>query len=163
MPASVASASVTAVARARARTSLAPGLFLAYRAAEDHILETIASAGFDDLSRAQGRFLAGIDDGGTRLVTLADRARIAKQTAVALVDRLERSGYVERVRDPADGRARLVRLTTKGRQVLPHARRAEEEVEQAWTAHLGPDRAAALRDALERLRPLVDPEWAAGP
>ena len=136
-------------------------MFLAHRAAEDRILQAVADAGLDDLTRAQGRLLAGIDLPGTRIGVLAERARIAKQTAVALVDRLERLGYVERVRDAQDGRSRLVRLARRGLAVLPHARAAEQAVEQEWTEHLGATHAAALREALERLRPLVDPEWAA--
>lgn len=132
-------------------------MFLGYRAAEDRILAALARAGFDDLTRAQGRLLAGMDDGGTRLVVLADRARIAKQTALALVDRLVAAGYVERVRDPEDGRARLVRLTERGRGVLPVARAEEERIEEDWAAHLGPRRMGQLRSALQALRAAVDP------
>jgi DNA-binding MarR family transcriptional regulator len=54
-------------------------------------------AGFDDMTIAQGRLMMGIDTEGTRLSVLADRAQIGKQTATALVDQLERAGYVERV------------------------------------------------------------------
>ncbi|MBB1016062.1 MarR family transcriptional regulator, partial [Dietzia schimae] len=86
-------------------------MWLGYRAAEDRIAAALAAAGFGDITRAQIRLLAGIDDDeGTRLVVLAERARIAKQTATALVDRLAAAGYVRRVSDPDDGRARLVRL-----------------------------------------------------
>ncbi|MEI2774588.1 MAG: MarR family transcriptional regulator [Tetrasphaera sp.] len=130
----------------------------AYRAAEDHVFAALAAAGFDDITRAQGRLLAGIDEAGTRLLVLAGRARIAKQTAVVLVDRLEANGYVERVRDPSDGRARLVRLTDRGMALLPHARAAEEAVEEAWTTHLGRRDAARLHELLMRLRALADPE-----
>jgi DNA-binding MarR family transcriptional regulator len=35
-----------------------------------------------------------------------------------LVDRLERAGYVHRVPDPTDARARLVQMAERGRQVL---------------------------------------------
>ncbi|MEV4899820.1 MarR family transcriptional regulator [Citricoccus sp. NPDC055426] len=132
-------------------------MFLGYRAAEDRILAALAQAGFGDLTRAQGRLLAGMDDGGTRLVVLADRARIAKQTALALVDRLVAAGYVERVRDPEDGRARLVRLTDRGRDILPVARAEERLVDDEWAAHLGPRRMREMRTALQDLRTVVDP------
>lgn len=132
-------------------------MFLGYRAAEDRILAALAQAGFGDLTRAQGRLLAGMDDGGTRLVVLADRARIAKQTALALVDRLVAAGYVERVRDPEDGRARLVRLTDRGRDILPVARAEERLIDDEWAAHLGPRRMREMRTALQDLRTVVDP------
>lgn len=131
-------------------------LFMAYREAEDRIFAALEEAGFGDITRAQGRLLAGIDEDGTRLVVLAERARVAKQTAQSLVDRLEQVGYVERVPDPDDGRARLIRLTAKGRKVVPAARVGEAEVEQEWTRLLGRRRLASLRGALEQL-PGVEP------
>jgi DNA-binding MarR family transcriptional regulator len=88
---------------------------------------------------------------------LAERAQVAKQTATALVDHLERSGYVERVPDPADGRARLVRLTRRGMQVIPVARAEERVIEQEWTQHLGARRMRQLREALVLLREITDP------
>ena len=53
---------------------------------------------------------------------LADRARMTKQSMTELVAHLERHGYVERVPDPADGRAKLVRATGRGREVYAVAR-----------------------------------------
>lgn len=133
-------------------------MWLGYRAAEDRITAALAAAGFDDLSRAQIRVLVGIDDDdGTRLVVLAERARIAKQTATAVVDRLAAAGYVRRVPDPEDGRARLVQLTCRGRELLPVARAEERRIDAEWRAHLGPERMDQLHAALTELRPLVDP------
>lgn len=126
------------------------------RYAEVRIFQTVSGTGFADVTIAQSRLLMGIDEDGTRLSVLAERANVAKQTATALVDKLERSGYVERVPDPTDGRARLVRLTSRARAALPVARAEEERIEAEWEAHLGPRRAAQLRDALERLREITD-------
>ncbi|NNM44647.1 MarR family transcriptional regulator [Knoellia sp. DB2414S] len=101
--------------------------------------------------------MMGIDPEGTRVSVLADRAQVAKQTATALVDKLERAGYVERVPDPTDGRARLVRLTTRAEAAIPHARAEEDRIEAEWEAHLGPRRMRQLRDALTALRDITDP------
>ncbi|MCD6640226.1 MAG: MarR family transcriptional regulator [Nocardioides sp.] len=131
-------------------------MFLAHRWAEDRVFEALAASGHGAITRSQGRLLAGLDPEGSRLTTLAERARVSKQTALALVDRLVEAGYVVRVPDPADGRARLVRLTALGESLLPHARAAEEQVEAAWEQALGVEAMAALREALERLRPVVD-------
>ena len=106
---------------------------------------------------AQSRLLMGIDVDGTRVSVLAERAQVAKQTATALVDRLERAGYVERVPDPTDGRARLVRPTARAAQALPAARAEEDRIEAEWRAHLGDARMDALRDALTALREITDP------
>ena len=101
--------------------------------------------------------MMGIDPGGTRLSVLAERAQIAKQTATALVDRLERAGYVERVADPTDGRARLVRMTSRAKEAIPHARAEEERIEEEWRAHLGTKRMQQFRKALTDLRKITDP------
>jgi DNA-binding MarR family transcriptional regulator len=133
-------------------------MFILYRAAEDRIFAAVTEAGYRDVTRAQARLLAGIDAGGTRLVVLAERARISKQTALALVNALESAGYVERVPDPTDGRARLVQLTARGHSGLPHARAQEERIEAEWEAQLGPRRMRALRKTLWELALLSDPQ-----
>lgn len=132
---------------------------IAARAAENRIFAAVQAAGHTDITLAQARLAAGIDPDGTRLSVLAERAQIAKQTATALVDRLEASGYVERVPDPDDGRARLVRLTERALAEAPVARAEEQRIEQEWEAHLGPGRMRALREALTMLREITDP-WA---
>lgn len=132
-------------------------MFIAARAASDQIFDAVQQAGFDDVTIAQSRLSMGIDPEGTRVSVLAERAQVAKQTATALVDKLERAGYVERVPDPTDGRARLVRMTSRGQAVIPVARAEEARIEAEWEAHLGPRRMAQLRDALVALRDLTDP------
>jgi DNA-binding MarR family transcriptional regulator len=131
--------------------------FYASRAMESRLFAALAAAGFDDLTPAQGRIAARIGPGGTRLTDLAEQALVTKQTAGHLVDLLERGGYVRRVPDPTDGRARLVQIAERGQEVAVVARKVEREVEAEWTAHLGHETAAQLRAALERLREITDP------
>ena len=138
-------------------------MFIAARAAADRIFSAVHDAGFDDVTIAQSRLMMGIDAEGTRLSVLADRAQIAKQTATALVDRLERAGYVERVPDPSDGRARLVRMTRRAEAALPIARAEEARIETEWEAHLGTERMNRLREALTALREVTDPYRSSGP
>jgi DNA-binding MarR family transcriptional regulator len=132
-------------------------MFIVQRYAAGRIYDAVREAGLGDITIAQSRLAVGIDPEGTRLSVLADRAQVAKQTATALVDHLERAGYVERVPDPADGRARLVRLTARGEQLIPIARAQERLIEDEWEAHLGARRMRQLREALERLREITDP------
>jgi DNA-binding MarR family transcriptional regulator len=132
-------------------------MFIASRSAGNRIFEALQRAGFEDLTIAQSRLMMGLDPDGTRLSVLADRAQIAKQTATALVDRLERAGYVDRVPDPSDGRARLVRMTARAEAVVPLARAEEDRIEAEWREHLGPRRMQQLREALTALREITDP------
>ncbi|SCL38260.1 DNA-binding transcriptional regulator, MarR family [Micromonospora rhizosphaerae] len=131
--------------------------FIAYRAMEARVLDALASAGFDDLTPAQGRVFARIGPNGTRVTDLAEQARVTKQTAAFLVDQLERAGYVRRVPDPRDARARLVTIAERGEAAITVARGAEAQVEAEWTRHLGRQAASQLRRALTRLREITDP------
>ena len=131
--------------------------FIVYRAMEARVLADLAAAGFGDTTAAQGRVFARIDPDGTRLTDLAERALITKQTAGFLVDQLERAGYVRRVPDPRDARARLVQIAERGRAAVEVARQTEAKVEAEWTAHLGEEATTQLRHALARLRDITDP------
>jgi DNA-binding MarR family transcriptional regulator len=132
-------------------------LFLPYRAMETRVFEGLAAAGFDDFTPAQARVFQRIAPGGSRLTDLAAQAGITKQSAGFLVDQLERSGYVERVPDPADGRARLVRVAERGARSVEISRKIVEQVENEWSAHLGERRMTQLRRILTDLREITDP------
>jgi DNA-binding MarR family transcriptional regulator len=132
-------------------------MFIAYRAMDDRAFAAVAEAGHHDITRAQAKLLQRVNDDGSRLSELADAAQVTKQTAGYLVDQLESAGYVERVPDPTDARARLVRMTGRARELLPIGGRAVAEVEAEWTAHLGRRRMEQLRDILTRLREITDP------
>lgn len=137
-------------------TNLALLCFYPYRAMEARVMDALAEAGFE-ITLAQGRLLARVAPGGTRVSDLAEQARVTKQTATFLVDQLEKAGYVERIPDPTDARARLVRIAERGQAGVEIARRVEVQVEEEWTRHLGKREAAALRRGLERLREITDP------
>jgi len=131
-------------------------LFIAYRAMEKRVLDAVVEAGFE-ITPAQARVFQRIGPNGTRLGELAEQAQVTKQTAGFLVDQLERAGYVERVPDPADARARLVCIAERGHKATPIAAAVVAEVEAEWTAHLGKRRMTQVRDALTRLREITDP------
>jgi DNA-binding MarR family transcriptional regulator len=132
-------------------------LFLPYRAMEARVFADLAGAGFDDITPAQARVFQRIAPDGSRLTDLAAQAGITKQSAGFLVDQLERAGYVERVADPADGRARLVRIAERGARSVEASRDIVAQVEAEWTAYLGERRMAQLLDVLTDLREITDP------
>jgi DNA-binding MarR family transcriptional regulator len=142
-----------------AREDLNAGLlmFVAYRAMEKRVLDAVVAAGYDDITLAQARVFQRIGPDGTRLGELAEQAQVTKQTAGFLVDQLERAGYVERTPDPADARARLVRVAELGRAAGAVAAAVVAEVEDEWAAHLGARRMTQLREALGMLREITDP------
>ncbi|MDT5388273.1 MAG: hypothetical protein QOE04_1914, partial [Mycobacterium sp.] len=98
------------------RVDLGVALFIPYRYMEDRMFRAIQQAGFDDWTLAQVRVFQRIAPDGSRLTDLADQAQVSKQSAGVLVDQLERLGYVRRVPDPTDGRARLIVIEERGRR-----------------------------------------------
>ncbi|WP_138734582.1 MarR family winged helix-turn-helix transcriptional regulator [Modestobacter excelsi] len=133
-------------------------LFYPYRAMETRVLAALTEAGHE-VTLAQARLLQRVAREGSRLTDLAAQAQMTKQSAGSLVDQLEARGYVERVPDPRDGRARLIRPARRGLEAADLAAPVVAAVEAEWTAHLGEETMAALRAALTRLREVTDP-WA---
>lgn len=132
-------------------------LYLPYRAMETRVFEELAAAGFDDITPSQARVFQRIAPEGSRLSDLARQAGITKQSAGFLIDQLERLGYVHRVPDPADGRARLVRIAERGHRSVEASRAVVSRVEAEWETHLGARRMAQLRRILADLREITDP------
>ena len=122
----------------------------------DRVIHGMREAGYD-VTVAQARIAQRIAEGGSRLTDLAEQAQVTKQTASLLVTALERGGLVERVPDPADGRASLIRFTRRGQAAVQRAQEEVMAVEQEWNDHLGPELAGCLREALTRLRDIADP------
>lgn len=139
-----------------AQPSLGVLLFIPYRHMEQQILAELATAGFP-ITVAQARVVQRVDDGGSRLTRLAEAAEVTKQTAGYLVDQLERAGYVRRVPDPTDSRAKLICVAERGRRAIKVSRAIERRIEAEWTAHLGKDEIRRLQHTLIRLREITDP------
>jgi DNA-binding MarR family transcriptional regulator len=132
-------------------------LFIPYRNLEKRLFETLREAGFDDFTPAQARVAQRIAADGSRITDLAESANITKQSAGFLVDQLERAGYVERVPDPSDARARLVKVAARGEAAAAVSNAMVEKVEAEWEAYLGKAKLRQLKETLARLRELTDP------
>ncbi len=131
-------------------------LFIPYRFLESAVLTALKSHGHD-IPLNQARVFQRIAPGGSRLAELAEAAQVSKQTVGSIVDQLERAGYVRRIPDPTDARARLVTLTAKGREAVELSIPVIRDVEATWEAHLGRTRTRQLRQALAALREITDP------
>ena len=129
--------------------------YLALSAALDGRL---AAAGFGDVRAAHGVVFAVIDEEGTRVTDLAARAGMTKQAMAELVAHLEARGYVRREPDPADRRARLVRLTRRGWECIAAGRAIAAELEDELTARWGAEPMAVLRVHLATLGELLAPD-----
>ena len=134
------------------RIDLGTLLFIPYRYTEDRMFQALQDAGFDDWTLAQCRVFQRVAQDGSRLTDLADQAQITKQSASVMVDQLERLGYVRRVPDPTDGRARLIVIEQRGRQAVEVAMATLEEILSEWKDYLGTRNFTLLHQILDQLR-----------
>ena len=113
--------------------------------------QRLADTPYNDVRISHGCVFGNIDPDGTRLTDLAERARMTKQSVGEITSDLEQRGYVERVPDPSDGRAKIIRLTERGRAAQALGFGLIDEIEQEWAERFGAERVAALREALEAI------------
>lgn len=127
-------------------------LLEAHRALGAELVASLAERGYPDARPGHAAVFLHIDRrSGTRLTELARRARMTKQGMMLLVDDLEQRGYVRRVPDPLDARAKVVRLTARGRRYVSEARRTTAALEARARRELGDRRYETLRGALEEI------------
>jgi DNA-binding MarR family transcriptional regulator len=140
----------------RAPENLAILLREPFRAGNVLLHRRFAERGHPEIRPAHGEVMQFLDDGGTRVSVLAERAQMAKQSMAELVLHLEQLGYVERVPDPSDRRAKLVRATRLGRELYAIAREVVAEIEADWTRSLGKAKMTQLRRLLVELNAVLD-------
>jgi DNA-binding MarR family transcriptional regulator len=121
-------------------------------ALNDIVVARLAERGHDVVRPAHGAVFQYLDDTGTTVSVLAERAQMTKQAMAELVQHLESHGYLTRVPDPDDRRAKLVLPTERGHEVIAIAQGLVPELEGQVTKLLGVDRTRALRKDLETIR-----------
>lgn len=110
-----------------------------------------ADAGLTGLRPGHAQLLVPLLGGGRRVSELADHLGVTRQAVAQVVTSLVKGGYVVRVDDPRDGRAKVVELTAKGLIALRTMRQIALAVEQEWEARLGAGRLGELRTLLVTL------------
>ena len=115
------------------------------------IEEGLTAAGYTELRPAYFEVFRHIRPQGSRSTELAEQAQMTKQSMGYLIDQLETLGYVERLPDPHDRRAKIARLTERGQEVDQTARQIIGQVETEWAQLLGAERMTQLRHMLEAL------------
>jgi len=111
----------------------------------------LADRGMATVRPAHVLVLLPLLGGGRRASDLAGQLGVSRQAVAQVVRTLEAGGYVERLDDPGDARAKLVCLTAGGRAALRAVRASAVAAEAEWADRLGPDRLAEFRATLTEL------------
>ncbi len=133
------------------KTNVGQALLEVARDFQKGALEEYSRAGHRKLQSSHQAILTYLSLDGTRLTELAARASMTKQAMGQLVDEVERLGYVERIPDPSDGRAKIVRFTRKGRMLIKEGTEIGEEIQRKYASMIGENKMRRLRDLLEEL------------
>ena len=110
-------------------------LRLAWERVRQDIDAGVRAAGYHDLNPAHLAPFRSNGPDGQRPSRIAEQMGITKQSVNDLLRHLENTGYLNLVPDPEDSRARLVRLTPRGRELhavlWTHARSVEQRLRAA--------------------------------
>ena len=131
-------------------------LLYAYQSSARTLVDALREAGHDRIRPKHGAVFANIDAGGTRASLLAERAGMGRPAMGELIDQLEHLGYVRRVPDPDDRRAKLIVPTDAARRVTDEVHRFNQALEAEYRHRLGDKTYGTLRAALLELSPARD-------
>ncbi len=122
-----------------------------HHAIRAEIVDQVHALGYDDITPSHIYIFQTPGPDGMRPTELARRTLTTKQSMNHLLAGLEAGGYLERVDGDGDGRARVLRLTRKGRQLTSAIQQIAAGVEQRWAATLGTSAITQLTTTLEEL------------
>jgi DNA-binding MarR family transcriptional regulator len=123
----------------------------ANRVVADRLGAAVEAAGIDDMRSSFGFVIRALAAREQTLTELAELLSVTKQAAIKVVDEMEQLGYVERVADSTDRRAKVLRLTPKAKRVRRTAMSASRRIETELRKDLGDDEVDAMRRALLRM------------
>src|SRR5262245_47232525 len=129
------------------------GALLRIAAERSHALlyARLREAGYGDLRPVHFALFQFPGPHGVRPVELAARLGMTKQALTPLLNDLERFGYLERRPAVEDGRGRVLRLTERGLAFVGAIKEIVTGIEAEWSARLGAERFAVVKEALQEL------------
>jgi DNA-binding MarR family transcriptional regulator len=111
----------------------------------------VQAAGFHDLTPTHLYVFQLPGPDGLRPTELATRMNMTKQATNQMLSGLEARGYLERLASAVDGRARVLRLTPRGRRIARIMQGSSRRLEEEWARRLGGPRLERLRRELAQL------------
>jgi DNA-binding MarR family transcriptional regulator len=124
-------------------------------AVQRELFARLGELGFDEVRPRHGAVLAYLDEAGVRPGELARQSGRRKQTIGAILDDLERLGYVTRRPDPEDRRAALIVPTARGLRFMRASDTIITEIEAHHAEQIG---APAYAEVKHHLRTITSRE-----
>jgi DNA-binding MarR family transcriptional regulator len=134
-----------------------------YEALLRRIHAELAAAGFADTYASWGtNIFHYLREGGLRLTELAERTHTTKQALLYTINQLEAAGYVERVADPTDGRAKIIRFTQRGWEVRRVGDEIIASIEHECVRRLGEERMRQFEALIKDISSVLEENRAQG-
>jgi DNA-binding MarR family transcriptional regulator len=134
-----------------------------YEALLTKIHAELAAAGYADSYPSWGtNIFHHLRGGGLRLTELAERTHTTKQALRYTINQLEAAGYVERVPDPTDGRAKIIRLTERGWEVRRVGDEIVASIEHECVQRLGEERMRQFEALMKDVSSVLEENRAQG-
>jgi DNA-binding MarR family transcriptional regulator len=115
------------------------------------IKEKLEAIGYNNLKLSYAAVLSRISFSGTRLVDVAEKNGMTKQAIGQLANEIEQLGYIQRIPDPFDGRAKNLVFTDLGQQLIQDSIQAVDDVEQEFAELIGEESIRQLNALITEL------------
>jgi DNA-binding MarR family transcriptional regulator len=135
----------------RSGADLALLLLGAFRFMAEGATTRLAGRGYPGIRPAHDFALRAVAAGAASVSEVGRHTSVSKQAAAKTIAFLEQSAYVERSRDPRDGRRARLTVTDRGHALMREGEAVFDELREQWETLVGSDRVADLQDSLVRL------------
>jgi DNA-binding MarR family transcriptional regulator len=125
---------------------------------ERRVMAVLHERGHTLIRASHAAVFANIGLGAVRVTELANRAHVTQQAMGKMLKEMERIGYIVRDIDRSDRRAKKIRLTERGVQLLHDSLEAVEEIRSHYASLAGEELMQELEHCLSQCLRLVDPE-----
>lgn len=118
-------------------------------------LITLQARGYPELRPSHSVLFSNLGLGAVRVTDLAERAQVTQQAMGKMLKEVERLGFITRDIDSTDKRAKEIRLTEKGVQLVRDSMDVVDEVRQYYADRVGEQELnqleGQLRDAVRKI------------
>ncbi|WP_328051133.1 MarR family transcriptional regulator [Neobacillus cucumis] len=116
------------------------------------ILSELGQHGVNGIAPSHGDILVCLyDKNGLSVKELAEKIHRTQPTVTVLIDKLQKLGYVERIKSWEDSRVTLIKLTKKGVQLEPIFREISDKINSVIYGGLTDTEKEQLEHLLERI------------
>lgn len=114
--------------------------------------ERVSQCGFEDITASDSDVLIYVGEAGASASTIARKRRVTKQSVHEQVRSLSARGYIIQTPDPNDGRAVIIKLSSKGRDLVFALSAIKRELQEELVTELGAIETGRLRKLLSIVR-----------